>query len=243
MSAGVIYLASPGSGLQADAARGMPWLMSFATWKPFLREWMPSAQRVLLDSGAFSEFNTGAVIDPEEYAEWAAGFSWCDAWAALDDIRGDTERTLRNSDQYGGFPTFHETDALEALPEFIELARKRGSWLGLGCIPPRVRKGDWLRTVCERIPSDLHVHGWALVPYLHTEPRLDSADSTEWWRDAMALKARVPQLRHLTMGECLEIKVKQYQRYNRRAPEAESDQYSFPDAGYRGTPPTAGGWK
>jgi hypothetical protein len=34
----------------------------------------------------------------------------------------------------------------------------------------------------------------------------------------MALKARVPQLKHLTMGECLEIKVKQYRRAGRRLP-------------------------
>ena len=63
------------------------------------------------------------------------------------------------------------------------------------------------------MPDDLHVHGWALRAYTHIR-RLDSVDSTNWWRDAMDLRT-LPALAHLTYGECLEIIVKRYQRWHR----------------------------
>ena len=39
--------------------------------------------------------------------------------------------------------------------------------------------------------------------------RLDSVDSTNWWRDGMAVRQSLPWL---TYGECLAIVVKRYQR-------------------------------
>jgi hypothetical protein len=81
----------------------------------------------------------------------------------------------------------------------------------LGLLPPRTGKEKWVRTVCDRIPDDLHVHGWALREYTHVR-RLDSVDSTNWWRDAMAYRKDYPWL---TYGECLEIVVKRYQRWTR----------------------------
>ena len=207
-----MYLASPGNQLQADAVRSQAVLLSYAGWlknKPLMR-WAPSFDRVLVDSGAFSELNSGLVVDQSAYIEWAQKIPWADNWAALDDISGDTDRTLRNSDRFG-FPTFHDTDPLTELPSFIELACKRGGWLGLGMTPPRpIAREAWLREVCERIPEDIHVHGWALPKFGHVA-RLDSVDATTWWRVAMRLRT-IGELSHLTYGETLEIVVKRYQR-------------------------------
>ncbi len=57
--------------------------------------------------------------------------------------------------------------------------------------------------------------------YTHCR-RLDSVDSTNWWRDAMALRT-MADLSHLTYGECLDIIVKRYQRWKRVIRDAESE--------------------
>lgn len=96
------------------------------------------------------------------------------------------------------------------------MARERGRWIGLGMLPTTraARRGDgWIRSACDQIPDDVHVHLWAGRAYTHIR-RLDSVDSTNWWRDAMKLRT-IPDLAHLTYGECLAIVVKRYQRWTR----------------------------
>ena len=208
-----IYLASPGNQLQADAVRDMPVLLSFGAWHKFkpMAQWMPSFERLLLDSGAYSELNTGQAIDLGAYVEWAEKFHWADAWAGLDDISGDWKRSLKNY-KAGGFPTIHNTDPPELLDDLIPMAREQGGgWLGVGIKPKRQGKEPWLRETLERVPEDIHVHGWALGLYTHV-PRLDSIDSTHWWREAMKYRTQMPWL---TYGEALEIAVKKVQRFQR----------------------------
>ena len=126
----------------------------------------------------------------------------------------------------GGFPTFHETDPPELLPELIAMAREcRWKWIGIGLIPQkREGKEQWLRETLSRIPADIHVHGWALRRYSHIR-RIDSMDSTNWWRDGFKLRI-MPELSHLTYAECLQIVVKRYTRETRTfaAESKESDQ-------------------
>lgn len=107
-----------------------------------------------------------------------------------------------------GFPTFHEADPIELLPDVVAMARERGQWLGVGLLPPRQGKDRLVRSILDRIPDGIHVHGWALRGYLHM-PRLDSADSTEWFRTAWAVRKQLPWL---TPAECTEIVIKRYRR-------------------------------
>lgn len=213
----IVYLASPDNRQLCEAAREMPVLLSFALAgkKPYIvREYAPAFRRVLIDSGAFSELNSGVKIDGEAYRDWAARWEGhADAVAGLDDISGDWRRSLKNYERFGGFPTFHDTDPPELLADLLPIARERGGWIGLGLMPPRRGKECWVRDACARIPDDIHVHGWALREYTHVR-RLDSVDSTNWWRDAMKLRIN-PETAHLTYGECLEIVVKRYQRWTR----------------------------
>lgn len=203
-----IYLASPNTQQQAQAVSGMPVLISFAIYSPWLMQYQPTFSRLLIDSGAFSEMNSGTTINVDEYAEW------CDQWvghadaiAGLDDISGDWKRSLKNYEKVG-FPTFHDTDPDELLPELIELSRSRGNWIGIGLKPPRSSKADWIRKTIEQIPDDIHIHGWALRAYSNIR-RFDSFDSTNWWRDAMDYRKSFPWL---TYGETLDIVVKRYLR-------------------------------
>lgn len=213
-----VYLASPNTQQQAEHAEGMPVLVSFAIYKPWLDRYQGTFRRLLIDSGAFSEFTTGKPVDVGAYAEWAARWEGhADAVAGLDDISGDWKRSLANYEAFPiGFPTFHETDPPELLDELVAMAKERGGWIGLGLLPATRQAGkghEWVREACARIPDGLHVHGWAMRAYTKIR-RLDSVDSTNWWRDAMKLRT-FADLMHLTYGECLEIVVKRYQRWDR----------------------------
>lgn len=219
-----VYLGSPNTQQQAEHVAGMPVLLSYAVagkcdW--IHKGYQQSFSRILIDSGAYSEFASGKPIDLGAYAEWAAMWEGqADAIAGLDSIKGDWRKSLANYEAFPlGFPTFHETDPPELLDDLIPMARERGKWLGFGLLPPREGKERFVRETLDRIPDDLHVHGWALGKYTHIR-RLDSFDSTNWWRDAMKLKT-LPDTSHLTYGECLEIVVKRYQRWTRTVRDAE----------------------
>ena len=224
-----VYLASPDNQLQANAAREQPVLLSFAlaSKKPFLEKgYLASFGRVLCDSGAFSAHNSGAVIDPVAYRAWAESIPWADNWAALDSIAGDWREGMKNAEAFG-FPTFHDSDPDDTLEPLIQISRERGNWLGIGLLPPRTGRGDWLARTLDRIPEDIHVHGWALGGYALTHHRINSFDSTHWWRDGQKLRQRMPWL---TYGETLEIMVKKMQRMRRTSVETVGQEEMFSGA-------------
>ncbi len=204
----LVYLASPRTQQQAEHACDHPVLLSYATWSDWLIRYVQTFARLLLDSGAFSELNSGVKVDLGAYIEWASGFAGqIDAYAGLDDISGDWRRSMKNYDA-GGFPTFHDTDPPELLDDLVEVARDRGSWIGLGLLPPRHGKETFVRATLDRIPPDLHVHGWACRIY-SGQRRFNSFDSTNWWRSAMQVRQALPWL---TYGECLDIQIKRILR-------------------------------
>jgi len=206
-----VYLASPGTQQQAQQVQGMPVLLSFALYSKWQDQYAPGYGKILIDSGAYSEMNSGAKVDLDAYANFAARWEdRADAIAGLDDISGDWRRSLKNFERVG-FPTFHDTDPEGLLPDLIDISRARGNWLGIGLLPPRAGRSDFLRRTLARIPEDIHVHGWALRAYTKFG-RLDSVDSTNWWRDAMKVRKDLPWLNY---GECLEIVVKRYARESR----------------------------
>lgn len=210
-----VYLASPNSQVQAAAAIEMPVLISFAIFSDWLDQYVTTFSNLLVDSGAFSEFSSGKKIDIEEYADWAPRWiGHADAIAGLDDILGDWRKSLKNYERVEiGFPTFHETDPPELLKDLISISKQRKQWLGIGLMPPRGGKENWLRSVLEQVPEEIHVHVWAGRAYTHIR-RINSVDSTNWWRDAFQIKIDA-NTKHLTYAECLEIVIKRYKRWNR----------------------------
>ena len=225
----IFYLGSPGSPLQANACRDRPVLISYGAWaKANVAAWVPSFSRLLVDSGAYSELNSGVKIDIDRYIEWASGFPFADAVACLDDISGDWRRSMANYvAQPDGFPTFHDTDPPELLDELIAMARERNRWLGIGVKPPRQRRLDWLDRTLEQIPREIHVHGWALALFTdRCRRRLDSVDSTHWWRESHKYLAD-PKLSHLTPAECLEIAVKKVDRWPWMEEKASQQRHLF----------------
>ena len=173
---------------------------------------------MMLDSGAFSVLNSGKVVDIGKYKEFADEWGWrMDSVAGLDDIEGNWKRSLKNYEVLG-FPTFHNSDPDELLDDLIPIARDRGGWIGLGINPingNRQYADRWVERSLNRIPDDLHVHGWAMRGFLKYG-RLDSVDSTNWFRDAHAILSRGIPLHWLTEGEAIEIVIKRYQREHRQ---------------------------
>jgi hypothetical protein len=208
-----VYLASPGNQQQAEHVKDMPVLLSFGLYDPFLDKFQHTFKRLLIDSGAYSVLNSGNTIDIAAYADWSLRWDGhADAVAGLDDIAGDWRQSLRNYEAMpNGFPTIHDSDPPELLKDLIPLARERGNWIGIGLVPPREGKERFVRWACDNIPDDMHIHGWALRAYTKVR-RIDSVDSTNWWRDAFKVRRDFPWL---TYGESLEIIVKRYQRESR----------------------------
>lgn len=216
------FLSSPNTQQQAEHCAGMDVLLSYGVLRRNgdpADHWINKGYQqafgdVLIDSGAFSALNSNAKIEVGDYGEWAE--VWRDravAVAGLDDISGDWRRSLSNYEALPwAFPTIHDTDPGGLLSDLVGMARARTGWLGLGLKPPRHGKAHLVRELLERIPEDVHVHGWALAEYAHLfTGRRCSFDSTNWWRDAMKLRAS-PDTAHLHYGECLEIVIKRYQR-------------------------------
>jgi len=202
-----VYCASPSNQLHANMLNEMDVLLSFGSYEPFLKAYVQSFKSILLDSGAFGAFNSGKTVDIVKYIDWVQMFPKVDAYAGLDDISGDWRKSLKNY-KYGGFPTIHDSDPPELLNDLIPMARERGGWIGIGLAPPRSCKGEFLQRTLERIPNDLHVHGFALREYRKSHV-FDSVDSTSWFRDSFRVRKNLPWL---TPAECLEIIVKREKR-------------------------------
>lgn len=220
------YLSSPGSQMHTDWLTGMPVLLSFGIYPKWVDDYLQSFDRILIDSGAFSEFNSGKKVDGIAYRDWQQRWSetaHVDAVAGLDDIAGDWRKSLKNYELYGGFPTYHESDPPELLDTLIPLARERCGWIGVGLIPPRAGKWPWVRETMARMPADLHVHVWAGGEYTG-HPRANSVDSTNWFRDAWAYRNDLP---FLTPAECVEIVVKRYRREKRKVSGKASESKSL----------------
>ena len=208
--AGTFYLASPGRPLQLEACVGRNVLMSFTARPKNLWHWAGAFKSLILDSGAFSAYNSGQEVVLEEYREWALQYKdVAAAIAGLDDIGGDWRQSMDNYEAFPeGFPTFHDSDPYDLLDDLICMARERGGYLGLGLTLPRKGKRAWVVETLDRIPNDIVVHGFALAEYAKVGG-FDSFDSTGWMRYAHGLKA---QLFWLTEYECVEIAIKWYER-------------------------------
>lgn len=217
-----VYLSSPGNQMHAAALESMPVLISYALKTKWMESYIPSFGPVLMDSGAFSEMNTGKAVSLDGYGQYLEETRHrVDAAAALDDIRGNWKRSLSNWDALPHtFPVLHDSDPPEYIDAVFERlqdqhrARLRPSdpqWVGIGLVPPR-KATDWALKTLKRIPGGCHVHLFALrkIQREALAVRRDiSFDSTNWMLDSWQYRNSMPWL---TPAECVEIVVKRYRR-------------------------------
>lgn len=205
-----VYLASPSNQLHADKCKNLPVLISYSQYAPCLDRYIATYGKVLIDSGAFSVHTQKATVDIGEYREWSERFKpIAEAVAGLDDISGNWQQGLKNYEAVPwSFPTWHDSDPIELIPDLVALAQERKTWIAIGLKPPRQGKENIVRSFLERVPENIHIHGWALRAYMHI-PGINSVDSTGWVREPLTLMSKYP---FLTYAECLEIIIKRYQR-------------------------------
>lgn len=133
--------------------------------------------KTMLDSGAFSAYNSGDVVDIAELEAEVATGKW-DESVALDVI-GDAEASLCNAQRMaplGSMPVFHIGDPWAHLAEYVAIAQK----VGLSCrfgesTPESVR---WLEQCFARAwPHQFHSFGAIALPFLSRFPFCSADES------------------------------------------------------------------
>ena len=164
-------------------------LLSFALEHDDPRIWdSPTRGPVMLDSGAFTAWNSGGTIDRDAlHAEYLRG-RYAEG-PALDDLE-DADRSRANwlwSAEHGSdqWPTFHYGEPFELLDEYAAKSWK----IGLGGIAnPAVRpnRGRWLSDVFKRAwPHRFHAFGLFDRKLLVQFP-FHSVDSAIWMLQIVA---------------------------------------------------------
>lgn len=138
---------------------------------------------VFLDSGAFTAYNSGKVIDIDEYIDFIKKHK-PSLYANLDVI-GNAEETFKNqkymeSKGLKPIPVFHFNEDFKYLNEYA----KKYDYIALGGVAQLKVKSkihSWLKKCFKIIPSTTKTHGFAVTsPELLKIYPFYSVDSTSW---------------------------------------------------------------
>ena len=169
---------------------------------------------MLLDSGAFSAFNSNKTIDIDDYIEYANSITeYCRFIVNLDVIGGDPQESFDNfvyirkrlKEPLKLMPVFHSGEDTEWLYKYINYKDEFGgcSQIGLGAVARVVgaEKANFL-DLCDDILSKypniwVHAFGITQVRMLKRCPCIDSADSSAWILHAVYRYLMLPH-----MNEC-----------------------------------------
>ena len=220
-----IYFASPNTHPLAAAVVGRFVLESFAIhWKSYW-QYRRSFAGLMLDSGAFTEVNSGIPVNVDDYGAYAAKHNDdYELVVNLDDIGGDVdlsqanERRLRERYGLDPMPVFHQGEPMSVLAEYCA----RADYIGLGFKRPLLNadhRTAWVEQCFAAVPSGQKVHGFAMTGYMERFP-FTSVDSTTWIRDYMGVahgaNGQIGDLaRFLTPAEIFEIIMKKWDRMPR----------------------------
>lgn len=174
-------------------ARPLNVLVSFA----YLKHWHKSmgecpwmrVSRTMIDSGAFTAYTKGEVVDIDALTEevntggkFLRPGGWDEAVGL--DVIGDWEGSRRNADYMRekgavrAMPVFHIGDPMELLDYYC----KHWPKVGLSCLFGEARKDSFRfyeQCFARAWPHRFHSFGWAAENVLMTFP-FDSADSSTW---------------------------------------------------------------
>lgn len=148
-----------------------------------------NVRRWILDSGAFSAFNSGKVIDLKSYCRDIAALHGDVAEYFALDVIGDYKKGIDNyhfmlSEGLSPMPVYHPGEPWSVLNEFKKTAYKLavGSGMELSKTGATVRGGgsDYVAQVFSRV-WPMRIHGLALsrASMMDKFP-FDSVDSTTW---------------------------------------------------------------
>lgn len=187
-----VYLAGAS---KYEFLRDRPMLESF-WYKERALEAMQYTKTFFLDSGAFSAFTKGAVIDTKEYAAFVREHKAAITIASSLDVIGDAEasyrtyRQLRDEEGVDVIPVFHCREDEKWLVRYI---KEGARYIALGGMVPEsiAYKFTWLDKLYSRYLTDasgapvVKVHGFGLtVGRLIERYPWFSVDSTTWLNSA-----------------------------------------------------------
>lgn len=163
--------------------------------------------KLMLDSGAFSAWNSGAVIDLDEYISYClANQEYLDTIVNLDviprastvdEVEASAKQSysnLKRMEEHGlsPIPVFHQGERWYWLERLID-----EGYTYIGISPDNDRntrqKRDWLDEVFEIVPSSIKTHAFGMtqVDLLHRFP-FYSCDSMTWFISAANGGVMVP---------------------------------------------------
>lgn len=216
-----IYFAAVNTTNLCEAFVGLHVLESFADVRRLMDRYRPLFKSMALDSGAFTEMNTGEAIDLGEYIAFCHQHgAFYDFVASLDSITGGPDVNVRNWREMRdrgvqAVPTFHQGEPFSLLEDYC----RETKMLGLGFQRPITNAREWLSECFNRIPRDVLVHGWGMTSY--TDFPFYSVDSRTWFFEMRALMSVEGQgsstIQCLTPSELLGLVVKRYLRLPLRA--------------------------
>ncbi len=198
-----IYLAYPGYGtIQRAFIGGFDWdrtRVNFLVALPYLRGYAKEAfefgyepTRTMLDSGAFSAWNSGESIDIDELAYESRRPEWTESVSL--DVIGDWRGSKANAIKMRALgspamPVFHVGDPWELLDFYC----KHWPKVGLGGMVKQNPTGvnAWLDRVFARAwPHRFHAFGQTKRSVLFSYP-FHSADSSSWQQASLAFSSSV----------------------------------------------------
>lgn len=151
---------------------------------------------IFLDSGAFSAYNSGSIIDIDSLCDYANSITQHCKFIACLDVIGDAEKSFENFvymrhkliEPNKLIPAFHINEPIEYLYKYLEYEDDFGKLnnLALGGIAkqsPGNRKKflDMCEPICEKYPDVwIHVFGVTDLPLIECYPFINSIDSTKY---------------------------------------------------------------
>ena len=184
-------------------SRGGPGLKTFIGWNwqqlplnvlvafPFISKLDPSFQekpaQMMLDSGAYSAWNSGKVIDIDQLISETKKTIWQESICL--DVIGNAEESLKNAlymkeNESPAFPVFHIGDPWEILREYCQQFDR----VGLSCRFGESTKESmrWAgQCFAREWPHRFHSFGWVAEEALMSYP-FATADTASWERGPAA---------------------------------------------------------
>ena len=155
---------------------------------------------IFLDSGAFSAYNSGSIIDIDSLCDYANSITQHCKFIACLDVIGDAEKSFENFvymrhkliEPNKLIPAFHINEPIEYLYKYLEYEDEFGKLdkLALGGIakqsqPNRKRFLDMCEPICERYPNVwIHLFGVTNLSLINNYQFIDSVDSTKYIMDS-----------------------------------------------------------
>lgn len=157
--------------------------------KKNLTEWVDTLgykPQILLDSGAWSAFNKGKVIELDSYMDYIREHAAVISEYVVLDVIGDAEASFANfltmrESGLSPIPVFHYQDDPKHLKKYIDMGETRIALGGTVVERSKKKVAKWVRPIIfEHQHTSFHLLGSSSKVIMDQCPLLASCDSSTW---------------------------------------------------------------